>query len=241
MKRSTTASSCELTYCGPRGTSSCPRTSAGCSGSRRHACRPRTPTTTASWSWTARSSRGATPCCPTPWAPHSPSQTRDAALAELTLRYFTGHGPATAKDFKWWSSLTLADIKRGLEMVGPRLERDVLDGVPYWFRSSARDRRARRTMVRLLPGFDEYIVGYGESRFALDVSGVARSLPQGRVIANGVIIGGSQVAGHWKRMLKKDSVVIEAATTTRFDPAQERALQAPRTATDSSWAGLQPW
>ena len=48
-------------------------------------------------------------------APVTPGWTfdRDWALAELTRRYFTSHGPATIADFTWWSSLTVADTKRG--------------------------------------------------------------------------------------------------------------------------------
>ena len=34
-------------------------------------------------------------------APRSRALERDQALAELTLRYFRGHGPATARDFAW--------------------------------------------------------------------------------------------------------------------------------------------
>ncbi len=35
-------------------------------------------------------------------APAASSLPRDEALAELTRRYFTSHGPATLKDFAWW-------------------------------------------------------------------------------------------------------------------------------------------
>jgi hypothetical protein len=56
-------------------------------------------------------------------------RTRDEALAKLTLRYFTSHGPATAKDLRWWSSLTAADVATGLELVGSQLGREVVDGV----------------------------------------------------------------------------------------------------------------
>jgi len=47
----------------------------------------------------------------------------DVALLELTLRYFTSHGPATVKDFNWWSSLRMADIRTGIEMAGSRQDR----------------------------------------------------------------------------------------------------------------------
>jgi hypothetical protein len=42
----------------------------------------------------------------------------DAALAELCERYFASHGPATLQDFTWWSGLTIADAKSGVEIAG---------------------------------------------------------------------------------------------------------------------------
>ena len=42
---------------------------------------------------------------------------RDEALAELAIRYFTSHGPATLKDYIWWSGLTAQDARNGLEMI----------------------------------------------------------------------------------------------------------------------------
>src|SRR5205823_11718341 len=53
-------------------------------------------------------------------APHARRLDRDEALAELALRYFTGHGPATAKDLASWASLTVAEGTRGLDAVSDR-------------------------------------------------------------------------------------------------------------------------
>ncbi len=50
-------------------------------------------------------------------APDAKTLSREEALAELTRRYFSGHAPATLKDFAWWSGLTVADCKQGLEAV----------------------------------------------------------------------------------------------------------------------------
>ena len=36
---------------------------------------------------------------------------RAEALAELALRYFTGHGPATERDLAYWATLTLTDVR----------------------------------------------------------------------------------------------------------------------------------
>src|SRR5205823_6387041 len=62
-----------------------------------------------------------------------PGLAKDEALAELTRRYFTSHGPATIKDFAWWSGLTVSEVKAGLEMSKPHLTQEVVDGRTYWF------------------------------------------------------------------------------------------------------------
>jgi hypothetical protein len=64
--------------------------------------------------------------------PRTKALTRDAALAELTRRYFTSRGPATVQDFVWWSGLTVADARAGIEMTGRRLVREVIDGTACW-------------------------------------------------------------------------------------------------------------
>ena len=157
-------------------------------------------------------------------APRAKRLARDEALAELTLRYFTSHGPATAKDFRWWSSLTAAEIKRGLEMVTSRLEHRIIDGVSYWFAPSAAHPPPATPTVYLLQAYDEYIVGYSESKYVLDVSGAAGALARARPVFNGVVVLDSQVAGYWRRAMKSREVTIEAALHTRFDEGQTRSL-----------------
>lgn len=159
-------------------------------------------------------------------APEARILSHDDALAELTRRYFTSHGPATAKDFRWWSSLTVAEIAKGLEMVAPQLEYEDIDGLRYWFAMSEPKRKPPSPTVHLLQGYDEYLVGYSESRHVLDVSGAARSMTEGNVLFNQVIVLDSQVAGHWKRTLENGSVIIEVALYTPFDDAQKQALKA---------------
>jgi hypothetical protein len=159
-------------------------------------------------------------------APQAKSLPHDEALATLTLRYFTSHGPATVKDFKWWSSLTVAEIKKGLEMVAAKLEHEVIDGVTYWFAAPAPRTKAASPTVHLLQGYDEYLVGYSESKYVLDVSGVARTpAAEDKVVFNHVVILDGQVAGNWKRTLKKGSVLIEVSLYQLFNAAQTRGLQ----------------
>ncbi len=159
-------------------------------------------------------------------APHGPMLSRDEALAELTLRYFTSHGPATAKDFRWWSSLTLTDIRAGLETVAPQLERLVVDGRTYWSAPRTAPPPPPSPTVHLLQGYDEYVVAFAESKYVVDVTGTARVLTGERPVFNLLVILDGQVAGHWKRTLAKGAVLIEVALYAPLDDAQRSALQA---------------
>ena len=65
--------------------------------------------------------------------PRAKSLDRDAALAELARRYFASHGPATLRDYVWWSGLTVRDAKAGIDLAarrssGKRSRLDVLVG-----------------------------------------------------------------------------------------------------------------
>jgi hypothetical protein len=107
------------------------------------------------------------------WIPEAKLLERDAALAELAQRYFTSHGPATLQDFAWWSGLTMADARAGLEMIKARLQQETLAGQTYWHASSSpvvpvvED---KSPSAYLLPTYDEYTVAYKDRSAVLDPS-----------------------------------------------------------------------
>ena len=122
-------------------------------------------------------------------APHGRGYSRDAALAELTRRYFRSHGPATVRDFAWWSGLTTTDAKRGLEIVRARSE--PIDGLTYWTVGPRRPIAAVGDVVHLLPVYDEYLVAYR------DLDAVPRGKAVWGVLPQAIVCGG-QVVGAWK-------------------------------------------
>jgi hypothetical protein len=159
-------------------------------------------------------------------APSARRLSHDEALAELTRRYFTSHGPATIKDFRWWSSLTVSDIKRGLALVGSQLEQIIVDGVSYWYAEPPVAREPRPPRVHLLQGYDEYIVGYSESKYVFDDSGTARSPMTNRMSFTGAVVLDTQVVGHWRRAIRNNAVDVEVALYGSLSPAQMEALEA---------------
>ena len=151
--------------------------------------------------------------------PPTAAVTRDEALVELTRRYFTSHGPASARDLQWWSSLTLADVKRGIALSDSLLRRQVIDRVTYWVSSAAMPESQPCRRLHLLHMFDEYLVGYSETRGVMDVAGRGGSQFSTINVRSGVIILDGQLAGTWRRTLTRDRLTVEPTPSTAVDPA----------------------
>ena len=149
---------------------------------------------------------------------------RDVALADLTRRYFTSHGPATVQDYAWWSGLTTADAKAGIELLKPRIKNEVVDGQTYWYAASPSLLKDIPHTAWLLPAYDEYMVGYTDRMVIIDpqhskmLDGFA-----GALLNNSLVIDG-RIVGTWKRTIKKDAVAIELKLLTSLNKTQTRAL-----------------
>lgn len=154
------------------------------------------------------------------WVPPSKPRQRDEALAELTRRYFTSHGPATLQDFAWWSGLTITDARAGLEMAKQHLEREDIDAGSYWFASSIPHSKVTVPAAFLLPAYDEYTVAYKDRSAILDP---AYAVQSGSGIFSPVMIVNGKIAGTWKRSFGKGKVVIE---TIPFHPLTRAGVRA---------------
>jgi hypothetical protein len=144
--------------------------------------------------------------------PETQTLTRDEALAELIKRYFTSRGPATIKDFVWWSGLSVADAKAGIEMVIPELEHEVIDGISYWFSALTPlpDAESSRTGF-LLPTYDEYFLGYADRSAALEIPQAEAMFSGDALRFDSMIVIDGQVVGTWRRTFRKGMVVIETS------------------------------
>ena len=154
--------------------------------------------------------------------PAAASLSREDALAELTRRFFTSHGPAQVHDFAWWSGLTTADIRAGLDMVGSELVHETVKGATYWFSRSIRAARSGAATAHLLPLYDEYLIAYKDRRAALDL-GRWKPLVERNPFVAPVIVDG-QVVGGWKRTLEKRRLVIEVTPCATIGATTRRAI-----------------
>src|SRR6266568_1460947 len=156
-------------------------------------------------------------------APQARTLDRDEALYELAGRYFTSHGPATLQDFVWWSGLTVADARTGLEMVTSQLMHEVIDSQTYWRSASTPPANDLSQIVYLLPNFDEYTVGYTDRSAIIDASDAEKFNTRGNVL-NPIIVLNGRVVGTWKRTMNKDAVILTPSLFTPLNEAETRAL-----------------
>jgi hypothetical protein len=150
--------------------------------------------------------------------------SREEALAELVKRYFTTRGPATLQDFSWWSGLTMADAKTGIEMVKAQFICDVNDGQEYWFSDSKPPKGGKLPRVFLLPNYDEYFIGFKDRRA---IGKFARQANIGAddpaLIAHIIILDG-QIVGGWRRTLNKGEVLVETSLITKLDKTERQLI-----------------
>jgi hypothetical protein len=151
--------------------------------------------------------------------------SEDEALSELTRRYFSSHGPATLKDFLWWSGLTAAQARHGLELLKETgLRRLEAGGRTYWMGEAPARRVAAGTPVHLLQAFDEYIIGYTESRSVLAVAGQPDA-PSGAPLHSNVLTRDGQVIGFWRRVPDSKEALLDVHLERPLDAATWSALE----------------
>jgi hypothetical protein len=151
---------------------------------------------------------------------------REEALAKLTQRYFTSHGPATVQDFSWWSGLTVADAKAGIEMVKSELIQEVIDGKTYWFSPELQTEPPGSPIVHLLPPYDEYLVGYKDRSAVYDQKYNQQLSFSDNPLDHYTIAIDGQIAGTWTRMIKKSTLLIEFSPFQPLTNAEVEAIHA---------------
>jgi hypothetical protein len=163
------------------------------------------------------------------WIPSSRILERDEALGELARRYFTSHGPATARDFAWWSGLSLGDARRAVDVsmraAGSTLTEHVVGESAYWSAPSRlAPRRTTRltTVAHLLPAFDEYTVAYCDRSALLDPVHAVRA--RNGIFSPVVLIDG-RIVGTWRRQTKRDHVLLATDLFERPTRAVRGALE----------------
>jgi hypothetical protein len=158
--------------------------------------------------------------------PPAPVLERDAALLELTLRYFTTRGPATAHDFAWWSGLGVTDAREGIQAAGRALERTDVGERTYWSRSGATPPPPTARSAHLLPNYDEYFIGFRDRSAIGQRLGHVSSVTGGDARITHVVVVDGQLVGGWRRSLSGKEAVVRAELQAKLTAAEVSRVRA---------------
>jgi hypothetical protein len=149
----------------------------------------------------------------------------DEALAELTRRYFTAHGPATVKDFAWWSSLTVAQIKQGIALLDTDLASETVNGQAFWFAPADPPPRDPSPTVYALPVYDEFGVAYRDSRWVGNLAERQIGNANEMLVTHPLVLD-SQLIGFWRAATSPREITVTPHLAVRLTAAQRRAVEA---------------
>lgn len=158
------------------------------------------------------------------WVAPTPELPRDKALIKLAVCYFTSHGPATKCDLAARTGLTLSDTRRSIELAGQALTAVDTDTARYWT-STAQLSPTSAEAVYLLPGFDEYMLGYRDRKAALAAEHSERIVPGGNGMFLATVIVNAQVAGTWRKIVRRQAVEIIVIPFGSFTRTQQEAVR----------------
>jgi hypothetical protein len=137
------------------------------------------------------------------WIPKSRELGRAEGIAELLLRYMFSHGPATERDFAWWSNTPVTEVRSGLALVKDQLVELEFEGTSYWTSPATAalldDGVPGQRALLALPGFDEFLLGYTDRSLVLRPEHAQKVVPGGNGVFKKTIVSGGEVIGTWAR------------------------------------------
>ena len=138
----------------------------------------------------------------------------DEAYTELTHRYLGAYGPATLEDQAAWSGLTLSKTRAAWQRIAHQLMQVEVAGSTAWMlktRAAWLDELpTHEPIVRLLPRFDIYLLGYRNRDLAVAPQYAKRINAGGGIVHPALLVDG-RVLGTWqsKRLKNHLDVLME--------------------------------
>lgn len=150
------------------------------------------------------------------WAPEQ--RRPDDPLATLAQMYFRSHGPTTLKDFQGWTGLTMTDVRKGVAAADLANEGDL-----YYVPGDIVD----LPPALLLPGFDEYLLGYKDRSAFLEPAHFNAVVPGGNGMFKATAVAHGRVIGTWHRKVLSKRVVITVTPFATVTAKMRTAFEGP--------------
>lgn len=160
----------------------------------------------------------------------------EKAMAELARRYLSGFGPASVRDFSIWSGLKMSEANQAWAQLSNELIEVEVDGKTVQILSKNLDYLdlypGHDPILRLLPRFDTYLLGYADRAWLVDPGFDEKSLTAGGIISATIVRDGL-IVGKWKYIPGKKKGLINAEifpnqSTDLFPLIEKEALDVRR-------------
>lgn len=155
---------------------------------------------------------------------------RHAAIVELLRRYLTSHAPATLRDFAWWTKLGLRDIRAAWSDLASEFEAEGDSSEPLiWcpgLREQLDETRAAQRRPLLLPGFDEFILGYQDRLFAMTPEQHVLLVPGNNGVFGRSVVVDGLVRALWRRGGRPGRRTLDVNPFDTLSQANQKALEA---------------
>lgn len=141
-----------------------------------------------------------------------PPADPQAATATVTRRFLAAYAPATYRDLaRWWSGGGVSTARQWIASLGEEVTSVELDGAQAWMLAAdARElpELSPNRSVRLLPGFDQYVVAASRHAEHLLPGDFRRRVyrPQGWI--SPVLLVNGRMEGTWRHEIKGSRVEV---------------------------------
>lgn len=146
----------------------------------------------------------------------------EAALAGIVRAYVAARGPVTEADLAWWTKLPKTLLRRAAAAVDDLVEVSI-DGTPAWIIGEPAG--AEPSGVTLVPGFDEWTLGYADRSLVASPAMLTALVPGGNGVFRPAVLADGVVVGTWRAGSSSPVELVEdVSPATRA--AIERAVEA---------------
>ncbi|MFL5798359.1 MAG: winged helix DNA-binding domain-containing protein [Actinomycetota bacterium] len=153
--------------------------------------------------------------------PASRGPNADAVPAELGMRYLAAHGPAEPRDLAAWSGLGASQARSAWAAIEDRIvEVTTPNGALWTLRSGPRPQRG--PVVRLVPAFDPFFLGWRTRQLSLPKRHERKVFPGGGMLRPAVLADGVAVAT-WTVTRRGDPRTVAISQFGRPEPAVRSA------------------
>lgn len=144
--------------------------------------------------------------------PVSPARDQQDAIRDLTLRFFTGHGPASVDDLNRWCTITRNQATAAIADLGDQLKAIDVQGRQLWCAPQSVVPASRPRKAFLLPTFDEAFLTYPQAHLPR-VPGHPRDTNAYTFAeaGGGLAVHDLRDVGTWKRRRSSGASTVELA------------------------------